>query len=257
MEMDKDTARRLSELTGAFYEANAAAFAQTRQHAWRGWHVLADLVERERPQQLAVLDLACGNYRFERFLADALNDGELEIWAYDSSEAFLDTPFRATQATLHASKLDLVDGLLNGLVGSDGRFLAPPCDLAVCYGFMHHVPGFENRATLLDTLVEHTKPQGYIAVSYWQFMNDRRLSGKALATTKLARAELGPLNLEANDYLLGWKDTSGSYRYCHHFEKREIELLSQHIGTKARLVESFDADGKDNRLNHYCIWQRN
>lgn len=256
MEMNKNTAQALNELTRAFYRANADSFSETRQHAWRGWHALATLLAQERACSLKVLDIACGNFRLERFLAEALEGVEMEIWAYDNSEKLLATPFHEERMTLHATNVDLVASLLEGPDSTHDCFSAPPCDVTACYGFMHHVPGFQHRAALLDALVEHTRRYGFIAVSFWQFMNDKRLEGKALATTKRALEELGPMLLEENDYLMGWKDTKGFYRYCHHFDMLEIERLSEHIGSRARLLESFDADGKGQKLNHYCIWQR-
>lgn len=256
MEMDKDTAQTLNELTRAFYKANADSFSETRQHAWRGWHALATLLAQGRTSNLKVLDLACGNFRLERYLADVLEGVDLEIWAYDNSEKLLATPFHEEHTTLHVTSVDLVAALLEGPGSIHDCLSAPPCDVTACYGFMHHVPGYQHRAALLDALVEHTRQCGFIAVSFWQFMNDKRLASKALATTELALEEFGPMHLEENDYLMGWKDTRGSYRYCHHFDMLEIERLSQHIASRARLLKSFDADGKGQKLNHYCIWQR-
>lgn len=66
-------ALRLCALTGEFYRANAESFSQTRQSPWQGWVRLLEVVEAASGQEpLRVLDLACGNLRFERYLADAL-----------------------------------------------------------------------------------------------------------------------------------------------------------------------------------------
>lgn len=56
-----------------------------------------------------------------------------------------------------------------------------------------------------------------------------------------------------NDYLLGWQDTQGLYRYCHHFDEPEIERLLAAVADSAELVSRFEADGKTGNLNEYVV----
>ena len=98
------TARRacaqgLIALDNAFYAEHAASFSATRSTPWQGWERLAELLrERGEPWTggtgggfgdgsagaVRVLDLACGNLRFERFLREAFPELTFTIHAYDS-----------------------------------------------------------------------------------------------------------------------------------------------------------------------------
>ena len=98
------TARRacaqgLIALDNAFYAEHAASFSATRSTPWQGWERLAGLLrERGGPWTggtgggfgdgsagaVRVLDLACGNLRFERFLHEAFPELTFTIHAYDS-----------------------------------------------------------------------------------------------------------------------------------------------------------------------------
>ena len=65
-------ALRLCARTGECYRANAESFSQTRQSPWQGWVRLLEVMGLAAEQKpLRVLDLACGNLRFERYMADA------------------------------------------------------------------------------------------------------------------------------------------------------------------------------------------
>ena len=106
---------------------------------------------------------------------------------------------------------------------------------------------------LLRTLIAKVRPGGFVAVSFWRFLNSDKLARKAQETTIRARAELGIPELSPNDYLLGWQDTQGLYRYCHHFDELEIERLLAAVADSAELVSRFEADGKTGNLNEYVV----
>jgi hypothetical protein len=78
----------------------------------------------------------------------------------------------------HYQHLDISQSLLEG-VDLSSAIEAPQCDFTVCFAFMHHLPLASQRRDLLRALVEHTRPGGCIAVSFWQFLDDSRLVGKA------------------------------------------------------------------------------
>lgn len=96
--------RKLNALTSDFYAREAASFSATRQAPWHGWEKAWELITAPDAAQgpfpshaavrdslssraaripddyasnskdsLAVLDLGCGNLRFERFLAERTN----------------------------------------------------------------------------------------------------------------------------------------------------------------------------------------
>ncbi len=237
---------QLNALTQAFYEQNAASFSQTRERGWPGWQRVARECGLAAQQRLRVLDAACGNMRFLRFLEDALPVGsELEYLALDScphlaqaeacSSARPVAPDTATsisalgaaprtRATVRFQQIDLTAAL-----AAASPLPVPACDLAVCFGFMHAIAG-------------------------WQFLRSSRLARKAEEATRAGCQQLGIVLDDPNDKLLGWRDARGTYRYCHSFTESELsELAAAAPGT--REVARFSADGAG-ALNRYLILQR-
>lgn len=251
-------ALRLCALTGEFYRANAESFSQTRQSSWQGWVRLLEVMDARAAERelLRVLDLACGNLRFERYLADALPGRMLSGWAVDNCEPLVEAGERSEFGPLSRiafQNLDVIERLSGGRLWESLEAPDASRDLAVSFGFMHHVPLECWRAELLRTLIAKVRPGGFVAVSFWRFLNSDKLARKAQETTIRARAELVIPELPPNDYLLGWQDTQGLYRYCHHFDELEIERLLAAVADSAELVSRFEADGKTGNLNEYVV----
>ena len=251
-------ALRLCALTSEFYRANAESFSQTRQSPWQGWVRLLEVMDARAAERelLRVLDVACGNLRFERYLADALPDGMLSGYAVDNCDSLVEAGERSEFGPLSRmafQNLDVIERLSNGRLREALEAPDASCDLAVSFGFMHHVPLERWRAELLRSLVAKVCPGGFVAVSFWRFLNSDKLARKAQETTSRARVELGLPELPPNDYLLGWQDTQGLYRYCHHFDEPEIERLLAAVADSAELVSRFEADGKTGNLNEYVV----
>lgn len=286
------TALRLCALTSEFYRANAESFSQTRQSPWQGWQrVLAaagvvaggdgaagvpvspdaffadkgarrlnadDEAGEVRGEcdadPFRVLDVACGNLRFERYLAECVGVNRLACFAVDNCDPLVDQAQEAEGLpSVSFQNLNVIDELAAGTLA--GSLAAPDasCDLAVAFGFMHHVPREAWRADLLRALAAKVRPGGHVAVSFWRFLNSEKLAKKAFATTKTACGELGIPALPPNDFLLGWQDTRGLYRYCHHFDEPEIERLLAAVSDVAQPVARFAADGKTGNLNEYVV----
>lgn len=251
-------ALRLCALTGEFYRANAESFSQTRQSPWQGWVRLLEVMDARAAERepLCVLDLACGNLRFERYLADALPGRVLSGYAVDNCDPLVEAGERNESDALSRMSFQNLDAIERLSAGCLREALEAPdasCDLAVSFGFMHHVPLERWRVELLRALVAKVRSGGFVAVSFWRFLNSDKLAGKAKETTSRARAELGIPELPPNDYLLGWQDTQGLYRYCHHFDELEIERLLAAVADSAELVSRFEADGKTGNLNEYVV----
>ena len=251
-------ALRLCALTGEFYRANAESFSQTRQSPWQGWVRLLEVMDARAAERelLRMLDVACGNLRFERYLADALPGRMLSGWAVDNCEPLVEAGERSEFGPLSRiafQNLDVIERLSGGRLWESLEAPDASRDLAVSFGFMHHVPLECWRAELLRALVAKVRPGGFVAVSFWRFLNSDKLARKAQETTIRARAELVIPELPPNDYLLGWQDTQGLYRYCHHFDEQEIERLLAAMADSAELVSRFEADGKTGNLNEYVV----
>ena len=111
------------------------------------------------------------------------------------------------------------------------------------------------RVELMRQLVESVRSGGVVALSFWQFARDERMAEKARRATERGKRELG-MELEANDYLIGWNDIEGVYRYCHSFTDDEVEELVRSISGEAELVDRFRADGRTGELNGYAVLRR-
>ncbi len=252
------TAERLSYVTSEFYAQQTQSFSATRQMPWQGWQQCLDampqLLVGEKP---SVLDVGCGNLRFARFLRDEAGIVPAKYFAVDNCKPLVESG----DAGAHVSELvfielDVIKSLLDNTLSS--RLIVPACDLVVAFGFLHHVPGAQKRIQLLRTLLEKTKPGGFVCVSFWQFMNSQKLAAKAQETTAQGLRALGidASELEEHDYLIGWQDKANTWRYCHHFSQEELDELLASLGPDVHVCTQFSADGKDNNLNRYVILQR-
>lgn len=252
------TAEQLSRITSEFYAQQAQSFSATRQTPWQGWRQCLDampqLLAGEKP---SVLDVGCGNLRFARFLCNEAGIVPAKYFAVDNCKPLVESG----NAGAHVSELvfielDVIKSLLDNTLSSE--LTVPACDLVVAFGFLHHVPGAQKRIQLLRTLLEKTKPGGYVCVSFWQFMNSQKLAAKAQETTAqgLRALCIDASELEEHDYLIGWQDKADTWRYCHHFSQKELDELLASLGSDVQICTQFSADGKDNDLNRYVILQR-
>ena len=294
MPLNAEIARKLCALTSAFYEAHAESFSATRHAPWAGWRRCLDLareagVAGEGRRALSVLDVACGNLRFEDFLAKELPATDLAIHAVDGCDDLVASAARAFGlddarggSGLVGASIDAPTAIVGGLASGDAtgpstcrrggvayrhldvidalfsgdlaeRLSVPPCDLSVSFGFMHHVPLPAQREAALSTLVERTRPGGLVAVSFWRFLNSEALAAKARETHARACADLGLPELAPGDFMLGWKDEPGAYRYCHSFSEEEIDRLLASVSDRADVLACFDADGRTGDLNEYVV----
>ena len=228
--MDTKTAQTLSGLTQAFYAAVAPSFSATRQAPWQGWEQAWRLMDLPTQRELRVWDVA--------LLEEAPPSGAV---SYELEQLDL---------------VGLLDHTVAGTLSDDEERAVgslPPMDLAVSFGFMHHLPRAEQRQALMRMLAGQLAPGGYALVSFWQFADDERLRTKAELATQRARDQRGLAGLGACDYLLGWQDREDVLRFCHHCTEAEIDGLVACVGAMAREVARFSADGKGGRLNRYVL----
>ena len=230
-----------------------------------------------------ILDVACGNVRFKSFLESVLPNVTWDYHAVDACEQLVGAP-----AGVAFTPCDIVSALIEGralpfvprgfegkgVASVSGSSIGDACedaacrgagsegvnaDLTVCFGFFHHVPGREARERLLRALCAATVPGGLVAVSLWRFMDEPGLAKKAHESHKAALnhfAEQGLcLRLDANDYLLGWQQTQGAFRYCHHFTDEEVKALAASVSDVAQLADCFRADGRTGSLNEYLVFR--
>lgn len=245
-----------------------------------------------QPLACSVLDIACGNLRFEAFLAGSYPHIDWSFFAVDNCEPLVASGQEDIAKNVHFTCEDIVTNLIEGLPAAEPANIpalaaATPFDLVVSFGFMHHIPSFELRLQFLLEALSQVSSGGYLVISFWQFLNDTAKRPKieqthaealaffagceeAHANDRDAGPETGcsdsggfalqginPGALEPNDYFLGWKNEPGNYRYCHHFSDDEIDQIITALAPHATLVESFSADGKPGNLNRYLVFKRN
>ena len=264
--MDLATAQKLALLSSTFYAQVSDSFSATRSAPWAGWQqvlVAAGLLEDSGDpvpgfDRLSVLDLACGNLRFERYLSDtvASKEGQPDIEAHvvDNCTTLaegVDIPGVRTRYT----QLDIAKALweerdLGAELGTDAY------DLVVCFGFMHHLPLVEQRMRLMKELVTAARPGGVVAVSFWQLSRSERLLRKARASTAVAVSEIAIAGLGEGDYLLGWQERTDVWRYCHDFSEEEVDALVACVSDRACELARYSADGAMANLNRYVLLRR-
>lgn len=260
--MDNKTARQLVALNNRFYAEHAASFSATRGAPWAGWQRVVQLFEEHllaHPQgrSASVADLACGNLRFEAYCEQQLERLDPTYHAVDACPDLLaHASALRCAARIRPRQLDILDTLLAGRDLAEALAL-PPCDLAVSFGFMHHIPGTRTREAYLWALCDLTLPGGLIALSFWRFMDDERLARKARhADAAAERTLVDPAALEDGDHFLGWQADASPQRFCHHFTEAEIDALAASAGTRAREVARWAADGASGTLNRYLVLER-
>ena len=257
--MKTETILKLNELNRNFYEQNAESFSQTRQSAWNGWTRLLSHIEHlaSNRHPLRVLDVACGNLRFERFLADELGQELFDFSACDNCDALVTGSF---DIPCTFSEIDIVDELADGsssCIGAKGAY-----DLVTCFGFFHHVPSADMRNALLRSLIDAAAPGGLIAISLWRYLENDALASKArrimnlLANGLAEEFGIDMSDLELGDAFLGWQQDEQTLRYCHSFDEAEIEDLIKFASPLARCIDIYDADGKSGKLNSYLLFER-
>lgn len=276
--MDNAVAQNLIDLNTRFYAEHAASFSATRSAPWEGWRRVADLAREhfgDAPASLRVCDLACGNLRFERFLAERFPYASIYVDAIDNCPALAADTDEVARVCYHSA--DVLTALLvqsdhsghnsdgasatSQALALDAAFPNSSCDLAVCFGFMHHVPGSALRQAVLSRLIGSVRPGGIVIVSFWQFMNDERIARKAARSLDLALAQppfagFDPSSLEEGDHFLGWQADDAAFRYCHHFSTAEIVQLAASVAPLATPIAAFSADGSNHSLNRYLVLRR-
>ena len=199
----------------------------------------------------SVLDVACGNLRFADYLRKRYPTCDFAYHAVDNC-----APLVGDASAVAFHEVDIGGSLIADSFEDD--LAVSPCDLVVCFGYLHHVPGKELRACLLRALVQKVRPGGCLVVSFWQFLNSPELAEKARVSharglEALASSGLDSALLEEGDYLLGWQDAQDAFRYCHSFTPEEICTLVQDAGLGDQVVDRFEADGRTGNLNGYLV----
>lgn len=268
--MDRKTAQSLIQLNKGFYAQVAESFSETRLRPWPGWDTVADCIESDLPGKcracpkivscphapndataVSVVDLACGNMRFEAFLEHRLPNLSFSFLAVDCTDAFPAVP---VESPLRFQQSDILNHLETGDLAQ--ALGTPQCQVAASFGFMHHIPTSGLRRLFLQAMAGMVTPGGLVCVSLWDFMRSPKLMRKAEGCQQRALRETGIGKLDDGDFLLGWQDMPGTWRYCHSFDEEEVDDLAECLEPEARVIRRFRADGLDGQSNSYLVFQR-
>lgn len=126
--MRKSTALGLNRLNTSFYLREATSFSATRQVSWPGWGRCLDVAESTAsedacparpPQALSVLDVACGNLRFARFLAQRMPGRMVSYCGVDNNQQLAEGLLAPDGWDIHLEERDIVGSLLG--IGRQGK----------------------------------------------------------------------------------------------------------------------------------------
>lgn len=268
--MDETTAQCLVALNNEFYAQAALSFSATRHASWPGWEPLISCLTENVPttyrmrcekdacarptapiKPIPVLDIACGNMRFEAYLEEKLPTWPFDFHAVDSCASF---ELRQTTLDVTFQQLDVLKHLMSGTL--EDKLQSPRCALVACLAFLHHVPTQELRMQLLKAMLNQVEQGGLMAVSLWTFADDTGFAARAEKSTAQATTALQLENLDSGDYLLGWQNNNHLWRYCHSFDNDEIDDLATCLEPHASAIRRFQADGRTNRMNTYLVFRR-
>jgi tRNA (uracil-5-)-methyltransferase TRM9 len=234
--MNKDTIQRLNAINREFYETTATEFDQTRGRAWSGWVKLSEYLKAP----LSVLDVGCGNGRFGVFLAETFSE-PITYHGIDNNRALLDYA-QTVLANIPHITATLTEQDIIAQPPETGSY-----ELVVLFGVIHHVPGADNRLAFIHHLADRVAPNGMLCFASWRFYEYERFRQRIVDWDV-------DITVEQGDYLLDWRRGERALRYCHYVDDSEHSALIAATGLTE--VETYRADGEDNRMNVYSILRK-
>ena len=230
--MDEHTIQRLNAINRTFYATVAEDFDTTRGKPWPGWQQLLPLLQLP----LSVLDVGCGNGRFGVFLSQRLGTS-IHYHGIDNNSALLD---HARQSLLHIN----ADFELRDIIEQ------PPdngiYDLVVLLGVLHHIPGAQQRLTLIRSLGQRLRPGGLLVFACWRFYEYTRFRERIVPIPD-------DMTIEPGDFLLDWRRGAHALRYCHYVDDDEVNRLIEASGLHP--MRQYRADGQSGDMNLYVVLQ--
>jgi SAM-dependent methyltransferase len=237
--MNPTIAAQLIAINQRFYADFGESFSATRGRIQPGVRrVISQLKGDEH-----ILDLGCGNGQLARTLAEDGHHGS--YLGLDFSLPLLkDAERQPGVFTVNFHPADLT-------VSTWDSDLQPSTfNLIFSFAALHHIPGHEQRRSILQKVRSLLAPAGRFIHSEWQFLNSEKLTARI---QPWERVNLTDADVEPGDTLLDWRSQGSGLRYVHHFSEQELlELASE---SNFRVVESFLSDGANGRLGLYQIWE--
>ncbi len=241
--MEQATIDQLNAINQQFYQTTATEFDRTRGRAWQGWLDLLPHLPQDQPDDpYDVLDVGCGNGRFGVFMAENVGY-PITYHGIDNNRTLLDLALDAVaDAPSTTATVEYRDVVRHA--PDSGLF-----DLVALFGVIHHIPGTEQRKTLMGALAERLKPTGILVFASWRFYEFDRFKDRIVPWGDDLADQV-----ETHDYLLDWRRGEVALRYCHYVDDDEQQALIDATGLKQ--LATYRADGYQNQLNCYSVLQR-
>jgi len=239
--MNSTVAICLIELNRDFYTRFGDSFSATRQRIQPGVRRVLEILNGDED----ILDLGCGNGWLAYELAERGHRGsylgvDFSLPLLRDAESLPKT-FPTTFKEMDLTQLSTF---------SDQLLEKGKWTLITAFAVLHHIPSYEMRLNMLNTIHQLLKPNGVFIHSNWQFLNSERLKSRIQDWSK---AGLSSDDVHPNDYLLDWRSGGSGLRYVHHFDENELQELA---GTAGFQIEDvFYSDGETGNLGLYQVWK--
>jgi tRNA (uracil-5-)-methyltransferase TRM9 len=234
--MNDVTKLQLIELNKTFYRVHGESFSNTRSSPWTGWKQTLNFIPNKA---ISILDVGAGNMRYLHFL----EENKITLSSYTAVEQSVEM--------MQLTDKKYITCITGDALNFDYSQFHHSKDLAICFGFMHHIPGFEERILFLRSLIDVLTPGGTLIISLWNFIHNNDTS-KTIPWENYNKQL--QFEVEKEDYLLGWKLDNTHPRFCHNFTVSEVEKIKKIFSQY--YLDSWNGDGKMNNQNHYLVFQK-
>ena len=231
--MEPEIVQKLLDLNQTFYDSFADSFSHTRKMINNGFD---DLLTAVPDGAKNILDVACGNGRFGKYLFE--HEAIQSYVGVDFSGELLKIAKELTGGDVFQRDLTQPDAL-DGL----GQF-----DIVACLAALHHIPGEALKVQLLQNMKARLGENGRIFLSTWQFMSSERQQRKVRDWAEIG---MSPQDVAPNDYLLSWQTGGFAYRYACMIDEAELAILAEKSGLN--ILKQFRSDGREGNLSLYAV----
>jgi tRNA (uracil-5-)-methyltransferase TRM9 len=249
--MEKYLQQQLLALNKAFYTTVAEPFDSTRLAPSAGKSELvrrlplAEIAHRHG-SRAALVDVGCGNGRLAWLLEE--RGVPLAYVGVDANAQLLALAQEHTATLRHVEtsfvQADLAEPAWNRLVPKPAQGF----DIVTCLATLHHLPGYDLRCAVMQSLASLLAPGGILAISTWQFLTTARLVAKQVAWAEIG---IDDTQVELGDALLPWNQGGYAVRFVHQIDLDEVTKLA--AAARLSIEETYFADGKEGNLNLYTI----
>lgn len=248
--MDTLTIRQLNKINQKFYQKAAQDFSDSRAYYWHGWREILPYLQNllADAEVLKILDVGCGNGRFGSFLADNLPSIPMQYTGTDNNQQLLtiaEERLKKTELETSFLQQDIVESLLDDSFFTND---SQAYDIIVLFGVLHHIPTYQLRKKIIQTLSKKLTHNGIFVFTLWRFIDDNQLEKKQVEYQK---GNLDEDELDKNDYLISWQRETSSFRYCHYTDTQEEQRLIAASGLD--VLSEFESDGREGKGNKYLV----